>query len=298
MPEAEVSVPAPDRIAYRQVDAFTRTPYQGNPAAVCVVDQPLSASVMQAVAAEMNLSETAFVEATDASGVRPLRWFTPTTEVPLCGHATLASGHALRSAGHSAPYRFGSASGRLTVHAEPDGALRLDFPADACTPVEPDRGVLEALGLTEVEACLSGTLNYIVRVETSDIVDGLKPNFSALGAIDLGEDVLVLTVTARDRGGSGPAGGGVRRLRHRLTCVRGLGRHRRGPRDRGCPHRPRALLGRRAGQAGVHGPTGRSPPRPTTRPHGRRPGPSDRACGDGRRGHPRVAAGRVMTRSV
>ena len=208
MPEAEVSVPAPDRIAYRQVDAFTRTPYHGNPAAVCVVDQPLSASVMQAVAAEMNLSETAFVEAPDASGVRPLRWFTPTTEVPLCGHATLASGHALRSAGHSAPYRFGSASGRLTVHAEPDGALRLDFPADACTPVEPDRGVLEALGLTEVEACLSGTLNYIVRVETSDIVDGLKPNFSALGAIDLGEDVLVLTVTARDRGGSGPTGGG------------------------------------------------------------------------------------------
>ena len=163
---------------------------------------------MQTVASEMNLSETAFVEAPDPSGVRRLRWFTPTTEVPLCGHATLASGHVLRSLGHTPPYHFSSASGPLFVGAEPDGALRLDFPADECTVVEPDENVLAALGLTEVVTCLSGALNYIARVESPDIVDGLAPNFSALDAIDLGGDVLVLSVTAPgDTGSGGPAKG-------------------------------------------------------------------------------------------
>ena len=189
------------RLTYHQVDAFTETPYQGNPAAVCVVEQPLSAQAMQAVASEMNLSETAFVEAPDPSGARRLPWFTPTTEVPLCGHATLASSHVLRSLGHVPPYHFNSASGSLFVHAEPDGALRLDFPADECTVVEPHDKVLAALGLTETATCLSGTFNYIVRVESPDIVDALTPNFTALGAIDLGDDVMVLSVTAP--GGTG-----------------------------------------------------------------------------------------------
>ena len=190
-----------ERITYHLVDAFTEVPFQGNPAAVCVVEQPLSSQAMQTVAREMNLSETAFVEAPDSSGMRRLRWFTPTTEVPLCGHATLASSHVLRSLGHSPPYHFGSASGSLFVHAEPDGALRLDFPADECTVVEPDQNVLAALGLTEAETCLSGALNYIVRVTSPEIVDGLTPNFSALRTIDLGEDVMVLSVTTP--GGAG-----------------------------------------------------------------------------------------------
>ncbi len=197
-----------ETLPYRLIDAFTEVPFQGNPAAVCVVEQPLSAHAMQMVAAEMNLSETAFVEAPDVSGVRRLRWFTPTTEVPLCGHATLASGHALRSLGHTPPYHFTSASGPLIVHSEPDGALRLDFPADECTVVEPNEAVLAALGLSEGVTCLSGELNYIVRVDSTDVVDGLAPNFSALGAIDLGKDVMVLSVTAP--GGTGtdaPAAG-------------------------------------------------------------------------------------------
>ncbi len=185
-----------DRLPYHMVDAFTESPFQGNPAAVCVVEQPLSAHAMQMVASEMNLSETAFVEAPDPSGVRRLRWFTPTTEVPLCGHATLASGHVLRSLGHAPPYHFGSASGPLFVHSEPDGALRLDFPSDECTVVEHSEQVLAALGLTDAVASLSGVFNYIVQVASPDIVDGLTPNFSALRAIDLGDEVMVLSVTA------------------------------------------------------------------------------------------------------
>ena len=183
-------------LPYHVIDAFTNRPYQGNPAAVCVVEQAMSAHAMQAVAREMNLSETAFVETPDDSGVRRLRWFTPTTEVPLCGHATLAASHALRSLGHAPPYHFGSASGSLFVHAEEDGALRLDFPADQCRVVDTDRRVLAALGLSEAVACLSGALGYIVRVENAAIVDGLTPNFTALRAIDLGADVMVLSVTA------------------------------------------------------------------------------------------------------
>ena len=195
------------KLPYHQIDAFTQTPYQGNPAAVCVVERPLSAHAMQTIAQEMNLSETAFVETPDGAGVRRLRWFTPTTEVPLCGHATLAASHALRSLGHEPPYHFGSASGSLFVHAEEDGALRLDFPADECSVVETDRRVLAALGLEEAVACLSGAFGYIVRVASADIVDGLEPNFTDLGAIDLGDDVMVLSVTAPGRADSGPTTG-------------------------------------------------------------------------------------------
>ena len=186
-------------LPYRQVDAFTEIPYQGNPAAVCLVDRPLSSNVMQMIASELNLSETAFIEAPDDSGVRHLRWFTPVKEVPLCGHATLASAHVLRSIGHTSPYYFTSASGSLTVYSEPDESLRLDFPSDECKVVEPRIDVLEALGLPEVVACLSGNLNYIVQVANPDIVDGATPNLSRLGKINLGDNIIVLSITAPGR---------------------------------------------------------------------------------------------------
>ena len=79
------------RIPLYQADAFTDVPFGGNPAAVCLPDSPLDPAVMQAIAAEMNLSETAFPEPQDSDGTRRLRWFTPVLEIPLCGHATLAT---------------------------------------------------------------------------------------------------------------------------------------------------------------------------------------------------------------
>jgi PhzF family phenazine biosynthesis protein len=153
---------------------------------------------MQAVAAEVNLSETAFVEHADGEGVRRLRWFTPTVEVPLCGHATLAAGHVLRSSGTSGPHRFSTASGLLTVHDEPDAAFRLDFPVDVCAHVEPRGDLLEALGVRDedVSEALLGSINYILRVSSPSIVEALEPNFPKLGRIELGRDVLVLSVTS------------------------------------------------------------------------------------------------------
>ena len=97
-----------------QVDAFTDERFRGNPAAVCILDRPVKSTWMQLVAAEMNLSETAFVLGTD--DVFPLRWFTPTIEVPLCGHATLAAAHVLwetRRLPLDAVVRFNTASGQL-----------------------------------------------------------------------------------------------------------------------------------------------------------------------------------------
>ncbi|HEX8298841.1 MAG TPA: PhzF family phenazine biosynthesis protein [Rubricoccaceae bacterium] len=118
------------------VDAFADRPFSGNPAAVCVLDAPAEAAWMQAVAGEMNLSETAFV-VPDGAGAFGLRWFTPTVEVDLCGHATLAAAHVLFETGALAPddaARFDTRSGRLVVRTAGEAGYTMDFPA---TPPEP-----------------------------------------------------------------------------------------------------------------------------------------------------------------
>jgi len=112
-----------------QVDAFTQTKFKGNPAGVCIVDQPLSDADMQNIAAEMNLAETAFVQLEEP--VNKLRWFTPTVEVELCGHATLSAAHILYERGYldkESPIRFETASGILTTSLE-NGLIVMDFPA-------------------------------------------------------------------------------------------------------------------------------------------------------------------------
>lgn len=185
-----------DSIRYQQVDAFTDRPFAGNPAAVCVLDEPLTASQMQTIALEMNLSETAFVHPPDETGRRRIRWFTPAMEVPLCGHATLASGHVLLLAGARSPIFFQSASGPLTVHREADGAVRLDFPADPTTPVSPPHGLMDALGLAGVETVEAGAQVMIVQVGSRAEVERVAPNFTGLAAVDVGEGVIVLAVTA------------------------------------------------------------------------------------------------------
>src|SRR5213594_2334519 len=129
-----------------QVDAFTSTPYAGNPAAVCVLPMARDERWMQDVAREMNLSETAFLLAED-DGYR-LRWFTPAVEVALCGHATLASAHVLWEDGHLArdrQARFHTKSGLLTADRRGDW-IELDFPAKSEAPVPAPAGLAEALG--------------------------------------------------------------------------------------------------------------------------------------------------------
>ena len=182
-------------IAITQVDSFTDRPFAGNPAAVCLLAQPRDESWMQHVAREMNLSETAFLVQRD--GGFDLRWFTPTVEVDLCGHATLASAHVLWEEGHLAldqAARFHTRSGVLG--AEKKGAwIEMDFPA---TPAEPVAR-LEALESTlGVKAKYTGRprFDYLVEVESEEEVRALKPDFSELRKLK----VRGVIVTSRGTG--------------------------------------------------------------------------------------------------
>ena len=174
---------AVSKVPLFQVDAFTERPFAGNPAAVCLLTEQADAGWMQSVAAEMNLSETAFLVPRD-DGFQ-LRWFTPTVEVPLCGHATLASAHALWFVGvvpRGESIRFHTHSGLLT--ATPQGELiELDFPAAPVAEADPPAGLLESLGVAPVFVGQS-ELDKFVVVESERAVRGLSPDFRKLAAVD------------------------------------------------------------------------------------------------------------------
>jgi PhzF family phenazine biosynthesis protein len=164
------------------VDAFTSEPFAGNPAAVCYLDDPRDAAWMQQVAREMNLSETAFLRAR-GDGF-DLRWFTPTVEVDLCGHATVASAHALWESGRLAPTetaRFHTRSGVLTAARQGDW-IELDFPATPDEAVAAPPGLVEALGVSPLYVGKS-RFDYLVEVENEQAVRGVRPDFGRLGAI-------------------------------------------------------------------------------------------------------------------
>ncbi len=170
----------PQRIV--QVDAFADRPFAGNPAAVCVLPRPADPAWMQDVAREMNLSETAFLVA--EGDQFQLRWFTPSVEVDLCGHATLASAHVLWEDGHLGPgtsARFRTRSGILTASRE-GGWITLDFPA---TPVERsvDPGpISRALGVPVVAAGVT-RFDVLAEVESEAAVRSLGPDMALLAAI-------------------------------------------------------------------------------------------------------------------
>jgi PhzF family phenazine biosynthesis protein len=170
------------RLSLLQVDAFTNQPFSGNPAAVCVLPQAQPDSWMQQVALEMNLSETAFL-LPEQDGYR-LRWFTPTIEVDLCGHATLASAHVLWSEGHLAPdqeAQFYTRSGLLTARALDDW-IELNFPANPSQKIPTPTALEAALGVT-VQAVYENSLGYLVEVADETIVRMMKPNFAQLAEL-------------------------------------------------------------------------------------------------------------------
>jgi PhzF family phenazine biosynthesis protein len=145
----------------------------------------------------MNLSETAFVEPPNAEGVRKLRWFTPAVEVPLCGHATLATSHVLlREIGEEAPLQFDTLSGILIVEEKPEGWFRMDFPADPPAPAPAPLGLLEALGCSSEASTVRGVKLWIVRLESEQDVLALSPDIAALAKVDLGDTPLGVSVTA------------------------------------------------------------------------------------------------------
>lgn len=166
-----------------QVDAFTNHPFSGNPAAICLLDCERDADWMQAVAAEMNLSETAFL-LEQADGFS-LRWFTPTTEVDLCGHATLAAAHVLWEQRLLAPEteaRFHTRSGLLRATCS-NGIIELDFPATPAEPAPAPPELLAALGLDKGDIYRS-RFDYLVVVDNESVIHILQPDFPALKMIE------------------------------------------------------------------------------------------------------------------
>ncbi len=168
---------------YFIVNAFTQRPDGGNPAAVCLVDKLLPEKLMQEIASDFGLSETAFVE--NKKGVYGLRWFTPTIEVDLCGHATLASAHVLWEQGNVNPdslITFETRSGNLTVEKN-DNLLIMDFPREDAVECECPEELSEGLG-TELIYTGKSRFDYIAEVNTEEVVRTLNSDLTILEKLD------------------------------------------------------------------------------------------------------------------
>ncbi len=194
-----------------QVDAFTNEVFRGNPAAVCLLHAQMSDTWMQALGAEMNLSETAFI-LPRPGGEFSLRWFTPAVEVPLCGHATLASAHVLFEQASAngggdrrskaAPLVFHTLSGKLTARPEGDW-ICLDFPAQPSAPCAPQPGLADALGAQIVSAHRS-KMGWLVELASAEVVRALAPDFGRLLSGKLGEIIVTAAGTGSGEGSAGP----------------------------------------------------------------------------------------------
>ena len=175
-------------IPIHQIDAFTATPFKGNPAAVCFLNTPTTDAWMQSVATEMNLSETAFLLQLpeDPKHDYQLRWFTPAAEVELCGHATLAAAHFLYQTDRhpaSSPVRFKTLySGTLICSLAPDHTLHMNFPADTPQPAQASADLLTHLNLTpdDVLNVFKNNWDIILELKSDALVRNLTPHFSNL----------------------------------------------------------------------------------------------------------------------
>jgi PhzF family phenazine biosynthesis protein len=188
-----------------QVDAFTSKPFRGNPAAVCPLDGPLKESTMQAIAAEMNLSETAFLLSAEERPIEEssrfsLRWFTPEVEVPLCGHATLATAAVLfQGIGvEGNKVEFETKSGKLSAERVEKGIV-LDFPLKGFEPAKPQPELLEVLGIDEFENAATSSDNWYILIQFKDeeAVRSLNPDFERLKSMSVGDDMIGVIATSQ-----------------------------------------------------------------------------------------------------
>jgi len=176
------------------VDAFSDVAFGGNPAAVCLLAQPLDDEQMQSIAFELGIAETAYLTPTDDPVTFGLRWFSPATEIDLCGHATLASAHALREAGvvdGAAPLTFHTRSGPLRASFEGD-RIALDFPSDPATPAPLPGSV--AAQWTGVAASGQTSFFTFVVLSSAEAVRSYVPDLAAIAAT--GSKALLLTAAA------------------------------------------------------------------------------------------------------
>jgi PhzF family phenazine biosynthesis protein len=185
-------------VPFFQVDAFVSAkPFSGNPAGVCLLNGPADEKWMQSVAFEINHSETAFLYP-EKDGYQ-LRWFSPTMEVALCGHATLASAHVLLETGKvpvSSEIRFHTLSGLLTAK-EKDGWIQLDFPKTDPTSCEKPKGLEKALGCS-VSTVQKTARCYVVELDSERSVRELKPDQPLVNNLLTG-DLIGILVTARSK---------------------------------------------------------------------------------------------------
>ncbi|MFJ4788233.1 PhzF family phenazine biosynthesis protein [Streptomyces sp. NPDC088794] len=185
----------------RIVDAFTDRPFTGNPAGVLLLDAFPDDERLQRVALEVNHAETAFAHPLPEGGAADwaLRWFTPATEVDMCGHATLATAHVLHATGaHEGPVRFATRSGVLGATPEADGSITLDFPTAPLTPVEVPAGVAEALGAEPLVAFDTGPKvgDLVLELADEKTLRSLAPDHRALAAFS--ERGIIATARAED----------------------------------------------------------------------------------------------------
>jgi PhzF family phenazine biosynthesis protein len=185
-------------IPYYHVDAFTGELFAGNPAGVCIVSAFLADDLMQNIAAENRHSETAFV-VPRADGDFDLRWFTPTVEDDLCGHATLASAYVLALRGHDVwPVRFHTCSGVLTVAQDEDGedGFAMDLPGRPPQPCATPAELLPALGLCAASLVMKSR-DYMVVVDDAEQVRALAPDIAALAKIEMGNGGAIVTAPGK-----------------------------------------------------------------------------------------------------
>jgi len=169
------------KIPYYHIDAFAETPFTGNPAGVCLLDSWSESLFLQRIAAENNLSETAFV--VPDGDAYALRWFTPTIEVDLCGHATLATAFVLDLTGRISkwPVHFSTKSGMLSVAKEND-IYFLDFPARPAEPCSPPTDLIKGLGVMPRNTLKSR--DYLAVFDDQEQVINLEPDFATLASLD------------------------------------------------------------------------------------------------------------------
>jgi PhzF family phenazine biosynthesis protein len=194
---------APARLPFLQIDAFSRDPFGGNPAAVVFLDGPRDAAWLQSVGAEMNLAETAFLLPRGDSRF-DLRWFTPAVEVTLCGHATLASAYALWSTGRAdaaQPIVFDTLSGSLIARPGTDGMITIDLPLRPVRPAVLPPGIADALGVAPQAVHAAGKgpggTDFIVECADEATVVGARPDLGPIGSVDGG---VILTAKASTPG--------------------------------------------------------------------------------------------------
>ena len=180
-----------------QVDVFARENFNGNPLAVVILEEELDDSLLQKIAAEMNLSETAFISYIDR-GIYRLRWFTPITEVDLCGHGTIGSAKILMEKEGLKRLVFKSNSGDIEVEKVKEG-IRIDFPLDELEDIDLGDDLLKALGLKEYIDVKIGknTGKIIIEVDGLETIENLRPNFQELKNIRAAYPLKGLGVTTK-----------------------------------------------------------------------------------------------------